>query len=223
MGIREDIIKYYNNLEIPGLSIPNLEILFPFKDEEVKKVIDIFYRKFFSSGNSRRMLIGINPGRFGGGTTGIPFTDPINLENVCGIENNFQKRFELSSRFIYDMIEQFGGPGAFYDQYYFYSVSPVGFTRGGKNFNYYDDKKLKEELEPYIVEHMNMQLEMGMDRELAFSLGQGRNLKELLELNQKYNFFKKIIPLPHPRWVMQYRLKKKDFFIKEYLKSFSEN
>ena len=49
----------------------------------------------------RHLLLGINPGRFGGGVTGIPFTDPIRLQNVCGIENNFEKKQELSSVFIY--------------------------------------------------------------------------------------------------------------------------
>ncbi len=39
----------------------------------------------------RYLILGINPGRFGGGITGIPFTDPIRLQNICGIENDFQK------------------------------------------------------------------------------------------------------------------------------------
>lgn len=163
------------------------------------------------------MLIGINPGRFGGGITGIPFTDPINLEVRCGIENSFPRRHELSSKFMYDMIAAFGGAAAFYSNYYFYSVSPVGFTKEGRNYNYYDDKKLKGYLEPFIRLSMEEHLRMGMSRKIAYSLGQGKNIEVLQELNNKYKFFKKIVALPHPRWVMQYRLKRKEEFIRLYL------
>lgn len=218
MALGERIIGYYKKLDPPHLKTEDVDILFPYNEPAVVEVMKKFYSKYFMDNNPRKMLIGINPGRFGGGVTGIPFTDPINLEEKCHIPNNFTKRFELSSRFMYDMMEKMGGPETFYSQFYFYSVSPVGFTKGGKNYNYYDDKTLKEELEPYVVEHMNKQFEMGMDNRVAFSLGQGKNIKELVELNVKYNFFEEIIPLPHPRWVMQYRLKKKDFYIDEYLK-----
>jgi hypothetical protein len=36
-------------------------------------------------------------------------------------------------------------------------------------------------------------------------------------MNERYGFFKEIIPLPHPRWVMQYRLKRMQEFIDLYL------
>ncbi|MGK7391170.1 MAG: uracil-DNA glycosylase family protein [Candidatus Cyclobacteriaceae bacterium M2_1C_046] len=219
MVLGEKIIGYYKNLKAPKLKAKDVDILFPYNEQPVIEVIEKFYSKYFMDNNPRKMLIGINPGRFGGGITGIPFTDPINLEEKCSIPNAFSKRFELSSRFMYDMIEEMGGPEVFYSLFYFYSVSPVGFTKNGKNYNYYDDKALKEELEPYVVEHMHKQFEMGMDNKLAFSLGQGKNVKELMELNAKYKFFKEIVPLPHPRWVMQYRLKKKEFYIDAYMKA----
>lgn len=44
--------------------------------------------KFFTN------ILGINPGRFGAGTTGIAFIDPIRLENECGINNSFPKKVE---------------------------------------------------------------------------------------------------------------------------------
>lgn len=223
MALAQAIINYYTTLRPPDLEDNNVEILFPYQEPEVKEVVEKFYLKYFNDNNTRRMLVGINPGRFGGGITGIPFTDPINLEEKCHIKNDFQKRMELSSRFIYEMIEAMGGPEFFYSRFYFYSVSPVGYTKDGKNYNYYDDKALKKRLEPYVVEHFNKQLEMGMDNKIVYSLGLGKNIKELRELNKKYNFFEKIVPLPHPRWVMQYRLKKKEIYIDEYLKILLEN
>lgn len=220
MVLAESILKFYNNLIIPDLSHMNVEVLVPFEEEETRRVMHEFFYKYYNDSNPRTMLIGINPGRYGGGITGIPFTDPINLEVYCGIKNTFSKRHELSSKFMYDMIESFGGPAAFFGKYYFYSVSPVGFTKEGKNYNYYDNQILKQYLEPFIVNTMEQHLDMGMAREKVFSLGQGKNVEVLQELSTKYNFFDKIIPLPHPRWVMQYRLKKKNLFIQQYLRQF---
>ena len=218
MTLARDILNFYENLELPDLKDTDIELLLPFSEPEVKEAMAYFFNKYFADQNPRTMLVGINPGRFGGGTTGIPFTDPINLEKYCGIPNKFEKRHELSSKFIYDMISGFGGPDEFYSRYYFYSVSPVGFTKGGKNFNYYDDPKLKEALEEFIVRSFEEHFRMGMSREVAYSLGQGRNITELQGLNKKYGFFKDIKPLPHPRWVMQYRLKRKEEFIDMYLR-----
>ena len=217
MVLADKILEFYDNLQLPELAGLEVEILNPFQEDQVKAVMTAFFKKYYSRGPARVMLVGINPGRFGGGTTGIPFTDPINLDRYCGIPNPFPKRHELSSKFIYEMIRHFGGPALFYNHYYFYSVSPVGFTVGGKNYNYYDNKKLKEVLEPFIVDAFENHFVLGMSRKIAFSLGQGKNMQVLNELNLKYKFFESIRPLPHPRWVMQYRLKKKELFIHQYL------
>jgi hypothetical protein len=53
-------------------------------------------------------------------------------------------------------------------------------------------------------------------------MGQGKNYAFLNKLNQEHGFFEKIIPLPHPRWVMQYRLKRKKEFIREYVDKLSQ-
>jgi hypothetical protein len=39
-----------------------------------------------------------------------------------------------------------------------------------------------------------------------------------MKLNERYHFFEQIIPLPHPRFIMQYRRKKLDQFIQLYLR-----
>ena len=39
----------------------------------------------------------------------------------------------------------------------------------------------------------------------------------LLEINEKYKFFKNIIPLEHPRFIMQYNSKNKDMYLKKYI------
>jgi hypothetical protein len=166
-------------------------------------------------------LIGINPGRFGAGVTGIPFTDPVRLESICEIPNDLGKRQELSSVFVYEMIEEFGGVNAFYSKVFFTSVSPLGFVKDGVNLNYYDIPEVRDYLEPYMVSSLRQQIEMGAIGKVAFSMGKGKNFKYLQYLNQKYHLFDKVEPLPHPRWVMQYRLKKKTDFIDEYITKIS--
>ena len=213
----DNILSFLKDLEL-NIELPHeIEVMNPFQDKTTMQVCKQFYKKYYNDNNKRRMIIGINPGRFGGGITGIPFSDPIRLKKECGIENTWQPKQELSSVFVYDVINAFGGPGNFYKDFYITSVSPLGFTRHGKNLNYYDDKNLQAGIRDFVVECMNKQFEFGIDREVAFCLGDGKNYKYLSKLNEEKKFFDKIIPLSHPRFIMQYKLKKKEEYIQKYL------
>lgn len=215
------ILSFLFNLQFP-IELPDgIEVMNPFADAETAKIVEIFYNKYYNDNNARYGIIGINPGRFGGGVTGIPFTDPIRLVKECGIENPWPRKQELSSVFVYDMINAFGGPKAFYDRFYFTAVSPLGFVRGGKNLNYYDDKVLVERIVPFTVECFRLQIALGLQTSVAFCLGEGTNYKFLSKLNMTYKLFDKIVPLSHPRFIMQYKLKTKDEYIKKYLQEFS--
>ncbi|MEO8569115.1 MAG: uracil-DNA glycosylase family protein [Ginsengibacter sp.] len=189
----------------------------PFRDSTTYNLCKQFYTKYYNDDNPRHLIIGINPGRFGGGITGIPFTDPMRLQNICGIENEFKKKYELSSVFIYEMIDAFGGPEIFYNNFYITSISPLGFTKHNKNLNYYDDRNLESSIKNFVIDCIKKQLAFGINRELAFCLGEGKNFVYLSRLNEEMKFFKKIIPLPHPRFIMQYKLKKKEEYIERYL------
>ena len=178
----QSIIQFYNNIKLPVLP-RGVESLLPFSDEAVTATFNAFYQKFYDDSSERRLIIGINPGRFGGGITGVPFTDPIRLAGDCGIANPFQLRQELSSVFMYQMIGAFGGPEAFYRQFYITSYSPVGFTKGGKNLNYYDDKILAETIEPFAVSCLRNQLSWQASRDVAYCLGDGKNFLFLSKLD----------------------------------------
>ena len=194
----------------------------PFTEEVTLGITRQFYNRFYQDETKRWMIIGINPGRFGGGVTGVPFTDPIRLESACGIDNPWPKKQELSSLFIYEMIDAFGGVSEFYKKIYITAVSPLGFTKNGKNLNYYDDKELLQKIRPFAIECIERQLDFGIHRNAAFCLGDGKNYKYLTALNNEMGFFETIVPLSHPRFIMQYRLKKKDEYIQAYLSRFHE-
>lgn len=217
MTFQERYFNFIDQIDFPK-SIPHeVEILNPFKVASTYSLAQSFYQKYYSDQRPRLFLIGINPGRFGAGVTGVPFTDPIRLEKECGIANDLHKRQELSSVFVYEVMEAFGGVASFYAKVFFTSVSPLGFVRDGINLNYYDIPEVRDFLEPYMVKALRLQIDIGAIPKVAFSMGKGQNLKYLCYLNKKYHLFDEIQPLPHPRWVMQYRLKRKQEFIDEYV------
>jgi len=213
----EHILSFITDLRFPIALPAGIEVMNPFADNDTMEICEKFYKKYYSDNNSRHMILGINPGRFGGGITGIPFTDPIRLQNDCGIENPWQKKQELSSLFIYNMIKAFGGAEVFYKNFYITAVSPLGFTRNNKNLNYYEDKILQNNIKDFVVDCINKQLAIGINRDIAFCLGDGKNYKYLSKLNKEMNLFNKIIPLSHPRFIMQYKLKKKEEYIQHYI------
>jgi hypothetical protein len=214
------VISFYRGLP-HGPEVPaGVDVMYPHMDPQAWEAMCEFYLKYYGDSSKRIFVIGINPGRFGAGTTGIPFTDPIRLQEVLGINHEFDLKPELSSRFIYQVIDAYGGAETFYRHCYFTSVSPFGFTSNGKNLNYYDLRELQDTWESFMVNTLKSQIEMGACPH-AFSLGQGKNHKYLLYLNDKYQLFTAIHPLPHPRWIMQYRLKKLDEFIELYCNSLS--
>lgn len=220
MTLSEKILQYHFNLST-DIKLPDgVQWLNPYQEPETQRCMRAFYTKYYSDNAARTMILGINPGRFGAGITGVPFTDPIRLEKECGIENTFAKRQELSSVFVYDVVNAYGGGDAFYHQMYISAICPLGFTKDGKNYNYYDEAVLMKCVEPFIINHLKAQLEFGVLSERVYCLGQGKNAQFLIDINSRLHFFKEIIPLPHPRWVMQYRLKRKEEFIQTYLSAF---
>lgn len=218
----DSLMHYYSDLKPPKGLPKEVEVMNPYQNEKTFEIASTFYRKYYDDNNERIICFGINPGRFGAGITGVPFTDPIKLEEACGIKNSFDKKAELSTRFIYEMIDAYGGPKRFYSKFYISAVSPLGYLKDGINLNYYDIKGHKELFEKYALNEIKKQFPLGISRKVAFSIGKGQNIKFLNWLNEKYDLFDSIIPLSHPRWVMQYRLKRKEEFIQEYIDAFSK-
>ena len=215
MNFAERVINYYKNLEIENALPKGIGILNPYTSDTAMGVCRKFYNKYYNDSKGRIFIVGINTGRFGAGITGIPFTDPVMLENECGIKNDFEKRGEISSEFIYKLINAMGGPSHFYKHFYIGSVSPLGFVKEGKNFNYYDSKELMKSMKPFIVSNLVKQIGLGINSRKCYCLGQGKNYEYLKFLNIELKLFDEIIPLPHPRWVMQYRRKKLDEIISD--------
>lgn len=222
----EKVVSFFKELEYKGSLPSGISIMNPFRDNpHIIPVIIQFYHKFYNDYNSRHFILGINPGRFGAGVTGIPFTDSKRLSEKCGLSIPGLDTFETSSVYVYEMIDVFGGAGNFYNKFFISAVCPLGFTtisaRGKSvNYNYYDSKNLLEAVREFIINCLTKQLEFGIERDICFCLGTGRNYKFLVKLNNELKLFDRIVPLEHPRFIMQYKSKQKDFYIKRYIEEF---
>jgi len=288
--LADDIIGFNSKLDFNGTLPYGIRIMNPFRENEhVMDVSSAFYRKYYNDRNSRHLILGINPGRFGAGLTGIPFTDPKHLTIKCSIPYPGPMAHEPSSVFFYDMIRAFGGEEAFYSRFYISAVCPLGFTKpstnlssiisenlssseghesiflstqaqqmpqpnhqksqpqphkhqtpqsqtpkgtayalgfvAGKrevNYNYYDSRELTAAVMDFIVECLQTQLSFGVERDVCFCLGTGKNEKFLNNLNKTYHFFERIVALEHPRYIMQYKAKTKEAYVKKYIRVLRE-
>jgi hypothetical protein len=222
------VIAFNRNLEFKGELPTGIRIMNPFQeDNTILPVSSAFYRKYYDDHLPRHLILGINPGRFGGGVTGVPFTDPKRLKQECQLPYFGKETHEPSSVFVYEVISAFGGPEAFYQRFYINSVCPLGFTKvneQGKevNYNYYDSKDLTAAVGAFVVESIRRQIALGIKTDVCFCFGTGQNEKFLRGLNDKHGFFGKVKALEHPRFVMQYKSRFRQDYILKYLEAFSQ-
>jgi len=217
MAIADKVLKFYRELKIQDPLPAGVEVMNPYADAACMEVCKTFYRKFYGDSNQRFLILGINPGRYGAGITGIPFTDPIKLESFFGIPNTLPRKSELSAEFIHQMIAAYGGYERFFSVFLINSMSPLGFVREGKNLNYYDTPSLRKALDAFIRKSLRSLIDLGIRREIVFCLGEGENYKQLRTLNDEEHLFDEIVPLAHPRFIMQYRRKFIPTYIEEYV------
>ncbi len=217
-----EVIRFLNRLH-PEFNIPgNITVLNPYSSSDVRNIVRKFYTRYYRSRKQRIFIFGINPGRFGAGITGIPFTDPVELSRKAGIPHPFALKAELSSQFIYEAIHAYGDLTSFSKKFFLTSICPLGFVSNGKNINYYDDKILEKRARPFILKSMREQIQAGAHHKVAICLGEGQNLRYFSKLNSENNWFNNIVALPHPRWIMQYRRKEVTSFIKLYVNTWKE-
>lgn len=221
------ITGFNNDLHFRDPLPPGFQVMNPFTDnQQARNISEQFYRKYYSDNHPRKLILGINPGRFGAGVTGIPFTDTKRLKAVCGIATTIPETHEPSSVFVYDMIQAYGGAEKFYRDVFIHSVFPLALTTindKGKevNCNYYDRKDLMAAVLPFILENIAKLVAIGVKTDVCYCLGTGDNYRFLQNLNVKHSFFGKVIPLEHPRFIMQYRSRQKEEYVEKYVESLS--
>lgn len=221
----DKVIEFNKNLD-PDIRLPGgIKIMNPFTENpEALKISSQFYRRYYNDNMERRLILGINPGRFGAGVTGIPFTDTKRLAEKCGLHIEGIVTHEPSSVFVYEVIDAYGGVNRFYNDFYINSLCPLGFVKineKGKevNYNYYDSSELLRAIYPFLIRSISKHISMGINTDVAFCLGAGKNHDILSRINNEHNFFDRLIPLEHPRYIMQYKSGQKPDYIEKYLKA----
>lgn len=215
-GFGKSVFEFNLNLTPPKIETLGFDFINPFEDDRIVKIQKDFCSKYYKGTGKRLGIFGINPGRLGAGITGIPFTDPKNLKQVCGIDTLEIETAELSSEFVYSVIQNNGGVQTFYQKFYVGSVCPLGLLSNGRNANYYDNPLLAKHLRPWIAGCLESQVSIGLRRDAVIILGTGKNAKFFINLNDEFSFFRKVYVLEHPRYIMQYRRKQKLDFQKNY-------
>ncbi|WP_165076871.1 uracil-DNA glycosylase family protein [Desulfovibrio sp. ZJ209] len=220
----EQVLAFNAGLSFDAPLPPGIEVMNPFQGSPCALAASAaFYRKYYADHRERHIILGINPGRFGAGLTGVPFTDPKRLASACGIHiAACAPAHEPSSVFVYEVIDAMGGPEAFYRDWYINSICPLGFVRVDargrkKNYNYYDDRRLEEAATPFMVECLRRQLAFGIRRDVCYCLGTGKNAAFIERLNAEHGFFGRVVPLEHPRYVMQYKSKELGAYVRKYV------
>lgn len=217
----DKVIEFNKNLGYNGPLPEGFRVLNPYlENPETLEVMSKFYHKYYNDTQPRKLILGINPSRHGAGVTGVPFTDTKRLLSECGIEMKSAYTHEVSSVYLYDVINAFGGPQKFYSQFYINSPFPLAIVRKVKNSwlnaNYYDDKALFNCVKDFMISSLKKHISLGLHTDKVFVLGK-KGADYLTKINKETSLFGEIVALDHPRYIQQYKSKEKEIYIDQYL------
>ncbi|MFE7132468.1 uracil-DNA glycosylase family protein [Streptomyces sp. NPDC057638] len=221
------------NEELAGTTLalpPGFTAINPFsgpQKDRVREITTAFYHKFYDDDRPRRLVLGSSPARRGTAVTGVPFEDAKLLESDTGVDVDGYAVSRPSAGFLHDVISRYGGRGTFYADFVMSFVCPLGLARTnpkGKevNCNYYENKKLLELLDSFLVDTLERQLAFGTDTSVCYCIGSGENYAFLSKANEGQRFFQRIVPLEHPRFITQYNRDREEEFAEKYLSAFRE-
>ena len=221
-------VLYFN---LQGVHLPRgVGVLDPFNGphaDEVRRIVTTFHRKYYSDGRPRLLMLGINPGRLGAGSTGLSFTDTKRCEGDLGIPVTGLRTHEPSSDFFYRMVRGVGGPEAFYGGVYVHAICPLGFVKRGANgtevnLNYYDEAALEKAVTPFIERWLRTLVDCGMRTDAVVCIGTGKNAAYFTKLNARLGLFDRAVALEHPRYIMQYKTRSIDLYVRKYRAALEE-
>lgn len=222
------ILNFNNYLSNILLDLPeNYNIVNPFNGknkDKIEEITKVFYKKYYNDTNKRILVLGSSPARRGTSLTGVPFEDASHLYEITGISIDDFYIKKSNSDFLYEVMDKYGGVEKFYKDFYLSFICPLGIEKLNNkgnyvNCNYYENKKLENSLYNFIIDSIKRQISFGIDTSVVYCIGSGENYKFLTKINEEYKFFEKIIPLEHPRFIMQYNSKDKDKYLDKYLEA----
>ena len=229
--IAQKILAFNDALKSASINLPEKHRLInPFTGANQQRIAQIthrFYRQYYHDNKRRFMILGSSPARRGTALTGVPFEDVNHLQKDTGISIDAFGANKRSSSFLYEVMEEYGGRQNFYKQFYMSFVCPLGIEKinlkgNWINCNYYENAVLKKCLYLFIVDSLRRQIDFNIDTSVCFCIGSGENFKFLSNINNEYHFFDTIVPLEHPRFIMQYNADRKEEFIQKHVNTFRQ-
>jgi hypothetical protein len=217
------LLRFLTGFPLPPALPDAVQAESPYRDLVALDLLTKFAGRYYADNQPRVAVLGINPGRLGGGRTGIAFTDPGALTQFCGIAHTLPKKApELSSAFVYQVVMEMGGPAAFYQHFYLGSVYPLTLLRNDLNYNYYDAPALTTALWADMQLSLRQQVEeLDIRADLVVCLGK-RNGLFLNKLNDELQLFGRVVVLDHPRYLMQYQRKNLSANVAKYVQALGE-
>lgn len=224
--IARRILAFNERLADTTLDVPpGFTVINPFSGQQrdrVREVTTAFYSKYYDDDKPRRLVLGSSPARRGTAVTGVPFEDARLLESETGVDVDGYAVSRPSAGFLHDVINRYGSRKEFYADFVMSFVCPLGLARektNGRevNCNYYESRKLLATLESFLTESLEEQLTFGIDTSVCYCIGSGENFNFLSSMNEGQRYFRKIIPLEHPRYITQYNRDRKEEFLNKYL------
>ncbi len=218
MTFGQRIERFLTGLQLDVPLPVGFEVMQPYADPQVRYNIHEMCTRYYANAATPRLPIwGINPGRLGGGITGLSFTDPHALFHLLHIGPDTQMRREPSATFVQMVIEAYGGAELFYRDVFLSAISPLGFTKDGNNINFYDDPVLCKSLVPFVLDCLHTQTAAGLRKDACIVLGSGK-LRTFVEREVvPVMGYSQVVYLDHPRFVMQYRRKVAPQYVDEYV------
>jgi len=227
----QKILEFYDSLKNIDINLPEkYRLINPFagaNQQQITQITQRFYRQHYHDNKRRFMILGSSPARRGTALTGVPFEDVNYLQKYTRISLDAFGANKRSSSFLYEVMEEYGGRQNFYKQFYMSFVCPLGIENinlkgNWANCNYYENAVLKKCLHTFIVDSLRRQIDFNIDTTVCFCIGSGENFKFLTNINNEQHFFDAIVPLEHPRFIMQYNSNRKEEFMQKYVNIFRQ-
>ena len=227
----QKILEFYDSLKNADINLPErYRLINPFtgaNQQQIAQITQRFYRQHYHDNKQRFMILGSSPARRGTALTGVPFEDVNHLQKDTRISLDAFGANKRSSSFLYEVMEEYGGRQNFYKQFYMSFVCPLGIENinlkgNWANCNYYENAVLKKCLHTFIVDSLRRQIDFNIDTTVCFCTGSGENFKFLSNINNEHHFFDAIVPLEHPRFIMQYNADRKEEFMQKYVNIFRQ-
>ncbi|MEY2342744.1 uracil-DNA glycosylase family protein [Acidithiobacillus sp. IBUN Pt1247-S3] len=188
-------------LQERGISI--LQDFLPYRS-----IAEQFWQQYIPEPLPQTVILGLNPGRLGAGLTGIPLLDFRSLASLFPDGRLPRNDTEPSANFFHRVVQNVGAE-KFYREFYVSNVSAVGYLRDNKNCNYHE---LPDAAQRIVEERFVAEMAVVAPKRI---IALGREVEATVQRLFPDGSVR-ISHLPHPSWIMTYRLREAQSWVRRY-------